>query len=54
MSRGMLLTQKYSHNPTALLAHFKEIFQVALETTGGNFFRELIIYYLMLTRIEPN
>ncbi len=52
--RTTLLTQKYSHNPTALLAHFKDIFQVALATTGRNFFRELIVYYLLLTHIEPS
>ena len=52
--RTTLLTQKYSHNPTALLAHFKDIFQVALASTGRNFFRELIVYYLLLTHIEPS
>jgi predicted transposase/invertase (TIGR01784 family) len=51
--RATLLTQRYGHSPEALQARFGEIFGAALDVPETNFFRELMVYYMVLTDMSP-
>ena len=51
--RATLLTQRYGHSPQALQARFGEIFGAALDVPETNFFRELMVYYMVLTGMSP-
>lgn len=50
--RGILVTQKFSHNPSALIERFTPIFNAINESMGGNFFSQFILYYIQITSIE--
>ncbi len=47
-----LLTQKYSHQPEALLKKFNSIFSILESWTGRNLFHSLIVYYIDLIEVE--
>ena len=51
--RATLLTQRHGHSPKALQARFGEIFGAALDVPETNFFRELMVYYMVLTDMSP-
>jgi len=50
--RAALLTQKYSHDPSALIARFSAIFQPLSELEKGNFFRQIVLYYIRIVPLE--
>jgi hypothetical protein len=50
--RSALLTQKYSHDPTALMARFERIFAIPAEPGAGNFLQILMVYFSRLVSIE--
>jgi hypothetical protein len=50
--RSALLTQKYSHDPGALMARFEQIFILPPEPSAGNFLQILMVYFSKLVSIE--
>jgi hypothetical protein len=50
--RSALLTQKYSHDPTALMARFERIFTIPPEPGAGNFLQILMVYFSKLVSIS--
>jgi len=50
--RSALLTQKYSHDPGALMARFEQIFILPPEPGAGNFLQILMVYFSKLVSIS--
>lgn len=50
--RAVLLTQKFSHDPSALIERFIPIFDAIRKSTERNFFSQFIIYYLRVSAIK--
>lgn len=50
--RTVLLTQKYSHDPNALINRFALIFQTLFEIDERNFFQKFIVYYIKTTALN--
>jgi predicted transposase/invertase (TIGR01784 family) len=50
--RSALLTQKYSHDPAALMARFERIFTIPPEPSAGNFLQILMVYFSKLVSIS--
>jgi hypothetical protein len=50
--RAALLTQKFSHDPKALLDRISSIFRTLAEVRGGNFIQLLTVYFIGIVQIE--
>ena len=50
--QSALLTQKYSHDPAALMARFERIFTIPPEPGAGNFLQILMVYFSRLVSIS--